>query len=54
MTPHPSPHNRVQNKLVKISIHLEFFNCSLFKEYYKPTGIRVDLIELESVGMNTP
>jgi len=43
-----------KTSMLKLSIALEFFNCSLFKQYYKPTGNRADLIGLDSVGVNTP
>ena len=47
-------YNCVQNKHVKFTIALEFFTCALFKEYWKPTGIRADFIGLDSVGVHPP
>jgi len=38
--------------MLKFSIALEFFNCSLFKEYKNPTGTRADLIDLDTVGVH--
>ena len=40
-----------KTSMLKSSIDLDFFDCSLFKEHQKPTGTRADLIVLDSVGV---
>ena len=42
-----------KTSMLKFSIPLEFFTCSLFKGTKKPLGLG-DLIGLDSVGVNTP